>query len=152
MSFLNAVINKVEDEDLRERLQERVDLVQHKIKFMDKVAVACLDSQNAPVKDLESLISEVGGVLQDDIAQAKVLIYHEDGISMLQLMGMVPALLDASWPSVAYSRVYLWDDQAAVFEDAASAVAAMEDLAELLYPGYFVFGNEGKRWISFKTQ
>lgn len=152
MSFLNAVINKVGDEDLREQLQERVDLVQHKIKFMDKVSVACLDSQNAPVKDLESLISEVGGVLQDDIAQAKVLIYHEEGANMLQLMGTVPALLNDTWPSVAYSRVYLWDDQVSVFEDAASAVSAMEDLAELLYPGYFVFGNEGKSWISFKTQ
>ncbi|TCC98000.1 hypothetical protein [Pedobacter psychroterrae] len=152
MSFLNAVINKVEDGALRERLQERVDLVQHKIKFMDKVAVACLDTGNVLVKDLEGLINDAGGVLQDDAATARVVIYYENGSSMLQLMGLVPALLDAAWPSVEYSRVYLWDDQAAVAGNAAIAVDALEDLAEMLYPGYFVFGNEGKTWISFKTK
>ncbi len=152
MSFLNAVINKVEDGALRERFQERVDLVQHKIKFMDKVAVACLDTGNALVKDLEGLINDAGGVLQDDAATARVVIYYENGSSMLQLMGLVPALLDAAWPSVEYSRVYLWDDQAAVAGNAAIAVDALEDLAEMLYPGYFVFGNEGKTWISFKTK
>jgi len=152
MSFLNAAINKVEDGDLRERLQERVDLVQHKIKFMDKVAVACLNTANSPLGDLEGLINDAGGELQDDPAMARVLIYCEYGSSMLQLMGSVPALLDPAWPSVEYSRVYLWDDQTAVSDDAASMVDAFEDLAELLYPGYFVFGNEGKTWISFKTQ
>jgi len=152
MSFLNAVINKVEDQELRERLQERVDLVQHKIKFMDKVAVACLNTGNVLLSDLEGLINDAGGVLQDDAATARVVIYYENGSSMLQLMGVVPALLDPSWPSVEYSRVYLWDDEAAVTHTAGIAVDALEDLAEMLYPGYFVFGNEGKTWISFKTQ
>lgn len=152
MSFLNAVINKVEDGELKERLQERVDLVQHKIKFMDKVTVACLDTGNAVIKGLEGLINDAGGILQDDAATARVVIYYENGSSMLQLMGLVPALLDATWPAVEYSRVYLWDDQAASAGNAAIAVDALEDLAEMLYPGYFVFGNEGKTWISFKTK
>lgn len=152
MSFLNAVINKIEDEALREAFQERVDLVQHKIKFMDKVTVACLNTDNTLVKNLEGLIMDAGGELQDDAASARVVIYYEKGSSMLQLMGVVPALLDSSWPAVEYSRVYLWDDEAALVDNAELAVAALEDLAEMLYPGYFVFGNEGKTWISFKTQ
>jgi hypothetical protein len=152
MSFLNAVINKVEDADLRERLQERVDLVQHKIKFMDKIPVVCLDSSNEPVVNLEGLLSDAGGVLEVDPALARVLIYCEKGDGMVHLMGAVPPLLNSEWPAVQYSRVYLWDDVAAVEHDPLLAVNALEDLAELLYPGYFVFGNEGKTWINFKTQ
>ena len=152
MSFLNAVINRVEDEQLRENFQERVDIIQHKIKFMDKVAVACLDTKNNLSGDLKALIAEAGGVLQDDVNTARVVIYYEKSTSMLQLMGVVPSLLEKEWPSVEYDRVYLWDDEAAVADEADLAVNALEDLAEMLYPGYFVFGNEGKTWMSFKTQ
>ena len=152
MSFLNAVINRVGDEQLRENFQERVDIIQHKIKFMDKVAVACLDTRNNLKKDLEALIAEAGGVLQDDIHTARVVIYYEKSTSMLQLMGVVPSLLDKGWPAVEYDRIYLWDDEATMADEADVAVNALEDLAEMLYPGYFVFGNEGKTWMSFKTQ
>lgn len=152
MSFLNAVISRVEDEQLRESLQDRVDIIQHKIKFMDKVAVVFLDTENKLSKDLEGLINEAGGILQDDIHTARVVVYYEKSTSMLQLMGIVPALLNKDWPSVEYNRVYLWDDEAAVVDEAGVAVDALEDIAEMLYPGYFVFGNEGKTWISFKTQ
>ncbi|WP_449436159.1 hypothetical protein [Pedobacter steynii] len=152
MSFLNAVINRIEDEQMREDLQERVDIIQHKIKFMDKVAVAFLDTSNRLNEDLKELIAEAGGVLQDDVNTARVVIYYEKSIGMLQLMGIVPSLLNKDWPSVEYDRVYLWDDEAAIANEAGTAVAALEDLAEMLYPGYFVFGNEGKTWMSFKTQ
>ncbi|NRF40600.1 hypothetical protein [Pedobacter foliorum] len=152
MSFLNAVISRVEDEQLRESLQDRVDIIQHKIKFMDKVAVAFLDTENKLSKDLEGLINEAGGVLQDDINTARVVVYYEKSTNMLQLMGVVPTLLNKDWPSVEYNRVYLWDDEAAVADEAEVAVNALEDIAEMLYPGYFIFGNEGKTWISFKTQ
>jgi len=151
MSFLNAVINRVEDEQLRENFQERVDIIQHKIKFMDKVAVACLDTKNNLSEDLKELIAEAGGVLQDDVSTARVVIYYEKGTSMLQLMGVVPSLLDRDWPSVEYDRVYLWDDEDAITNEADVAVNALEDIAEMLYPGYFIFGNEGKTWMSFKT-
>lgn len=151
MSFLNAVINKVVDEELRESLQERVDIIQHKIKFMDKVTVACLDTKNRLLDDLEDIINVAGGVLQDEVSNARVLIYHEKDMSMLQLMGSVPALLKHDWPAVEYDRVYLYDD-GLLLTDASSAVDTLEDISEMLYPGYFVFGNEGKKWMSFRTK
>ena len=152
MSFLNAVINEVADAELSEQLAERVAIIQHKIKFMDKVTVAILDTDNAANGALEGLLNDAGGLLQEDPLTARVVIYCENGTGMLQLMGLVPALLTSEWPAVVYNRVYLWDDPASVFTDPSTAVEAMEDLAEMLYPGYFVFGNEGKTWISFKTQ
>ena len=149
MSFLNAVINKVEDEVLNEMLQERVDLVQHKIKFMEKVSVACLDTENHLNCDLEGVINDAGGILQADMNQARVIIYVEQGASMLGMMGVVPSLLQKEWPAVEYNRVYLFEDATAAFSDPQSLVDAFEDIAEMLYPGYFIFGNEGKTWMSF---
>jgi iron complex transport system substrate-binding protein len=35
------------------------------------------------------------------------------------------------------------------FNDPQYLIEVLEDLAEMLHPGYFVFGNEGKTWISF---
>jgi hypothetical protein len=43
MSFLIAALNQETDVEYREELQDRVDLILHKIKFMDKVPVICLD-------------------------------------------------------------------------------------------------------------
>ena len=149
MSFLNAVINNVEDEELREGLQERVGIIGHKIKFMDKVPVACLDLDNIPSAVLNVVIEAAGGEMQEDPLQAKVLLYHQTNSSMLELMGTVPALLNSGWPAVEFNRVYLMDDATAFFSDPESFVNTLEDIAEMLYPGYFVFGNEGKTWMSF---
>lgn len=149
MSFLNAVINKVENEMLNEELQERVDLIQHKIKFMEPVTVACLDTENHLNRDLEGIINDAGGILQQDVNQARVLIYVEKEASMLKMMGLLPSLLNKEWPAVEYNRVYLLDDQAAATKDPQEMVSLLEDIAEMLYPGYFVFGNEGKNWSSF---
>lgn len=152
MSFLAAVINKVKDEALREQLQERVDIIRHKIKFIDKVPVACLDSHNRLNYTLEEVILNAGGLLYDLTDSAKVVIYMEEGKTMLELMGVVPALVDDSWPAVEYNRVYLMNGQDLDTGNAEDMVTAMEDIAEMLYPGFFVFGNEGIDWLSFKMQ
>ncbi len=152
MSFLNSVINKVKDEGLREQLQDRKDIIEHKIKFMDKVPVACLDTNNNLNYVLEEVILSAGGVLYDFAQSAKVVIYMEKGKTMLDLMGIVPPLLDKSWPAVEYNRVYLMNGQDLDIADAEDLVTALEDIAEMLYPGFFVFGNEGIDWLSFKTQ
>jgi iron complex transport system substrate-binding protein len=149
MSFIEAGINRIEDQELKTALQERLDIVQHKIKFMDKVPVACLDTENKQNIVLRGVLEDAGGLLQEDPAQAKVLIYHELGTSMLDLMGIVPSLLHDEWPSVEYNRVYLMNDQVTDFENPEIAVSTLEDIAEMLYPGSFVFGNEGKTWSSF---
>ncbi|WP_316812507.1 hypothetical protein [Pedobacter heparinus] len=152
MSFLNAVINKVKDEALREDLQERAAIIQHKIKFMDKVPVACLDSHNNLNYALEEVIVDAGGLIHDFIATAKVVIYMEKGRTMLELMGVVPALLQKTWPAVAYNRVYLMNGLDLDLSDPEDLIALLEDIAEMLHPGSFVFGNEGIDWLSFKTQ
>ena len=152
MSFFNAIVNSVDDEGLRESLQERLDIVAHKIKFMEKVPVACLDTENWASTTLGDIIEAAGGLVQEDAMLAKVVIYHEPNIGMVELMGIVPSLLDPQWPAVTYNRVYLVENDALLEQDASALVGALEDVAEMLYPGYFVFGNEGRTWTSFGVQ
>lgn len=149
MSFLNALINNVEDEFLKEQLQDRVDIVAHKIKFMDKVPVVVLDAQNLANPILDQILDVAGGIIETDALKARVVIYQEQNSSMLSLMGIVPALLEREWPAVEYNRLYLMDELKGNFHDPEFLVALLEDVAEILYPGYFVFGSEGKLWISF---
>ncbi|EDM34587.1 hypothetical protein PBAL39_23938 [Pedobacter sp. BAL39] len=147
MSFLNGVINKLEEGEQTEELRDRLEIIQHKIKFMDKVPVACMDSDNRLNTTLEEFINFAGGVLEENPSQARVVIYFEPQRSMLDLMGLVPAMMQSEWPAVEYNRLYILDDQSAT--SAEDLVVLVEDIAEMLYPGYFVFGNEGKNWMSF---
>lgn len=149
MSFLNAVINNVEDEELREELQERVDIILHKIKFMDKVPVAILDSYNSASSLLNVVIEAAGGERKDDIMEAQIVIYHEPRVGMLEMMGIIPSLLNEEWPAVKFKKIYIMDDQSAYLSDPQHFVDTLEDIAEMLHPGYFVFGNEGKNWTGF---
>jgi len=152
MSLLTELINNIADEELREQYQERVEIVQHKIKFMDRVPVACLDAMNRPVVELNNLLEAAGGDVKEDPLQARVLIYYAKELGMIQMMGTVAGLLEPAWPSVEYNNVYIWEELPFAAFNGAAAVDALEDLVEMLYPGYFVFGNEGQTWVSFKTQ
>lgn len=149
MSFLNAAINNVEDEFVKEQFHDRVDIVRHKIKFMDKVTVTVLDASNQVNHHFDQLIDVAGGQVMENPAEARVVIYAAEGSSLLNLMGLVPALIEKEWPAVTYNRLYLMDAEAMTTVQVADAIDLLEDLAELLNPGTFVFGNEGKRWMSF---
>ncbi len=149
MSFLNELINSENDEILREELHERIALVAHKIKFMDKVPVVCLDTFNLPNVMLTYEINEAGGILETDILGAVYLIYYQSGKTLNDLMREVPALLDPSWPAVKNGRIILLNDDVNKDRTATNAVTLIEDFAEMLHPGSFIFGYEGDKWIRF---
>ncbi|MGF1923595.1 MAG: hypothetical protein ACQUHE_05410 [Bacteroidia bacterium] len=151
MSFLNELINSVTDEELREQLHERVDIVIHKIKFMEKVPVACLSIENKVHPPLDHLIELAGGELVHDPLVAKVLIYFEYQTGIAALMGKVVASLLPQWPAVKYNHVYLVDDERVLAKEPQDWVERLEDIAEMLHPGFFVFGNEGKAWVNFSA-
>jgi hypothetical protein len=151
MSFLNALINNVDHEELREELQERVDIILHKIKFMDKVPVITLDSDNTFSSLLNVVLEAAGGEPKEDAMEARVVIYHEPRVGMLEMMGIIPGHLNKEWPAVQFNRVYILDDQSAYLSDPEHFVNTLEDVVEILYPGYFVFGNEGRNWTGFSV-
>lgn len=149
MSFLNELINSENDEILRDELQERVDIVTHKIKFMDKVPVVCLDTANAQNLFLANEINAAGGLLETDILGAVYLIYYEPGKTLNDLMREVPSLIDAEWPAVKNGRIVLLSDSGQTSRSALETIMLIEDFAEMLHPGSFIFGFEGEKWIRF---
>ncbi|KQC02738.1 hypothetical protein [Pedobacter sp. Hv1] len=149
MSFLNEVINSENDEFLREELHDRVDIVTHKIKFMDKVPVICLTTGNEIQHALDHLIELAGGELVPIALEAKVIIYFEHQAGIGSLIGKVVGAISPQWPAVTYNHVYVMDDQHSLVKLAPEMVTVLEDIAEMLHPGFFVFGNEGKNWINF---
>jgi hypothetical protein len=151
MSFLNELINTENDEILREELQERVAIVSHKIKFMDKVHVVCLDTFNMQNLLLADEINEAGGILDTDILGAVYIVYYQPGKTLNDLMREVPSLLDVNWPAVKNGRIILLNDDVNKLQTPTNAVLLVEDFAEMLHPGYFVFGGEGDKWIRFSV-
>lgn len=149
MSFLNELINSENDEILREELHERVAIVTHKIKFMDKVPVICLTTDNELQPALTHLIELAGGELVDLALDAKVLIYFEYQQGIATMIGHVAAAISPQWPAVTYNHVYIMDDSLILAKGPADVVVQLEDIAEMLHPGFFVFGNEGKNWVNF---
>ena len=149
MSSLTALINSENDVVLHEELQERLDIVSHKIKFMDQVPVVCLDTFNMPNVALFEEINAAGGILETDILGAVYIIYYQPGKTLNDLMREVPSLIDPEWAAVKNGRIILLNDDVNKQRNAANGVTLIEDFAEMLHPGYFIFGGEGDKWIRF---
>lgn len=149
MSFLNELINSESDENLREELQERVDIVTHKIKFIDKVPVICFTSNNEIQSALDHLIELAGGEIVPFAIDAKVIIYFEHQNGIANMLGNVVGAIAPEWPAVTYNKVYIVDDSLVLAKQASDLVSNLEDIAEMLHPGFFVFGNEGEKWVNF---
>ncbi|MFD2286354.1 hypothetical protein GJU39_00335 [Pedobacter petrophilus] len=148
MSFLNDLFIGL-DAAIREDLQERLDIVEHKIKFMDKVPVALLDASNTPGYLLSEEITFAGGMLETDILSAVFIIYYQPGKTLTDLMREVPSALGEDWQAVKNNRVILLNDDTTRERTAENVVSLIEDLAEMLHPGSFIFGHEGDKWIRF---
>ena len=150
MTLLNELINSEIDISLKEEFQDRLSIVIHKIKFMDKVPVCCLDLNNQIQPLLNNLISLAGGQLVNNIQQAKTVIYFESHQNIENLMAKVASLIDSSWPASTYKSIYLLSDNFTK-NDISNVLSVLEDIAEILHPGSFVFGNEGKFWLNFEA-
>jgi len=148
MSFLNDLFTGLDAAKLEE-LQERYDIVEHKIKFMDKVPVVCLDVSNNPGYLLAEEIALAGGMAEADVFSAVYVIYYQPGKTLTDLMREVPSVLNTEWPAVQNNRIILLNDDVNRERTAENAVALIEDLAEMMHPGSFIFGHEGDKWIRF---
>ncbi|RZJ81046.1 MAG: hypothetical protein EOO47_05560 [Flavobacterium sp.] len=116
---------------------------------MDKVPVVCLDTTNMQNFLLTEEINAAGGVFTADVLGAVYIVYYQEGKSLNDLMREVPSLIDAEWPAVKNGRIVLLNDSVDKQRNASNAVSLIEDFAEMLHPGYFIFGYEGDKWIRF---
>lgn len=144
-----TILQGVENAELREIFTERLELVEHKLKFIESMPIAFVGMSNEANLALLPYVEAAGGMLVDAANLGVYVIYGEEGAGLNTLMAKVPALIDQEWQAVKNNRVALIDLDFYNLEEVKDRVSFVEDLAEILHPGFFIFGNEGNAWIRF---
>jgi iron complex transport system substrate-binding protein len=145
--------------ELTEELQERVDLIKHKLKFIEqRPTVACIEKLEpgllagaifAELVDIAGGINIVGAVFEQD---PDIIIVMPQGYPIVRSMNEISMLLQlpgfADLKAVKNNRLYIADgDQ---YFNNSHLVDSIEILAEIINPKQFIFGYEGEGWIKFE--
>ena len=169
-----ATVLKVPDagERLLEELNERVDIVRHKLKFVEsKPTVACiewLDPMMISGNCVPELVTIAGGV--PILAQAgkhspyvdwadiqaqnpDVILLMPCGFSIERTMREINILLQQpgfnDLKAVINNRIYIADGNQYFNRPGPRIVDSVEILAEIIHPKQFIFGYEGNGWVKF---
>jgi iron complex transport system substrate-binding protein len=157
---------------LIEDLQERIDIIRHKLKFMEnKPAVACIEWIEPMMVSgnwVPELVSIAGGVpiLADpgkhspyvkweELQQQdpEVIIVMPCGFSIERTMKEINTLLQlpgfGELKAVKNDRFYIADGNQYFNRPGPRIVDSIEILAEIIHPKQFIFGYEGNGWIKF---
>lgn len=157
---------------LIEDLQERVDIIRHKLKFMEnKPTIACiewLEPMMASGNWVPELVNIAGGVpilaengkhspyvKWEDIQQQNpdVLVVMPCGFSVGRTMKEVDLLLQlpgfSEMKAIKNDRFYIADGSQYFNRPGPRIVDSIEILAEIIHPKQFTFGYEGNGWIKF---
>ena len=142
---------------LTEELQERVDIIKHKLKFIEqKPAVACIvDLENIALADstIAQLVSIAGGAADAQLLDPDIIIIMPAGAAIEETIKGIDQLFQlpgfADLKAVKNNRLYITDGQRYFNNDEALLVDEIEILAEIINPKQFIFGYEGNAWIKF---
>jgi len=150
---------KLEDPEKAEFLEEEVNIMIHKLKFLleESFPSVVILSQEDDFEPLfsESLHEKVilsGGRLLNDKHENPnviVLLQHDES-----LYSSLPELLGQSWltQSLAYQNNAIFIIEYPNFgRDLHTYLTETEILAEILQPKYFYFGHEGNGWTKFEV-
>ncbi|GGB24061.1 MULTISPECIES: cobalamin-binding protein [Mucilaginibacter] len=158
--------------ELIESLQERVDIIKHKLKFIDsKPTVACIEWLEPLMISgnwVPGLVDIAGGtpvlaqegkhspyIEWDEILQQdpEIIVVMPCGFSIERTMREINLLLDrpgfASLKAVKNDRFYIADGNQYFNRPGPRIVDSIEILAEIIRPKQFIFGYEGEGWIKF---
>ena len=157
---------------LIEDLQERVDIIRHKLKYVEsRPTVACIEWLEPMMVSgnwIPELVTIAGGngilaqagkhspyVKWEDIQEhnPEVIIIMPCGFSIERTMREVDLLLNlpdfAAMQAVKNNRVYIADGNQYFNRPGPRIVDSVEILAEIIHPKLFNFGYEGDGWIKF---
>ncbi len=170
-TFLDA---KNAGEFLVENLQDRLDLIQHKLKFFpDKPTVACIEWLS-PMRVAGNWVPEMveiaGGqpILVEIGKQSAyiewqslldqnpdIIVIMPNGFTIARTLQEIALLLTLpQWGSinaVKNNRVYIADGKAYFNRCGPRLIDSVEILAEIINTKYLNFGFEGQGWIKFET-
>ena len=165
ITILGEISNRVDlATSLTEAIEESVAIIVHKLKFIElehRPLVYFLHGiepvYSEPSDYLEQLTRLAGGRVEvlDDTAefQPQVLIVASNQ-PVQEVLGKLPLVLStAFWqgtPAVQQDNVYIVQPE--VFRSPGmNFIEDLEILAEILHPGYFIFGHESRAWLSFQS-
>jgi iron complex transport system substrate-binding protein len=142
--------------ELAEELQERIDLIKHKLKFIEqKPAVACianLDTLSLADNSIAELVSIAGGASENQFNDPDIIIVMPVGYAISQTMQQMDRLLQLpdfnDLKAAKNNRVYIADGNFDI-TNAEQLVILTEVLGEIINPKQFIFGYEGEKWIKF---
>lgn len=158
-------VNTVSSE-VGEELQERIDIIVHKLKFFpEKPKVACITEIN-PLSLSTSRISDsiniAGGVALENLSwdelqsqNPAIIIIMLSGYTIQETMAEIHHFITLpNWSdldAVKNNRVYIADSENYFETEGEKAVDALEAIAEMITPKYFNFGLEGMAWVKFEV-
>ena len=157
---------------LMEDLQERVDIIRHKLKYVEsRPSVACIEwleplmvsgnwvPELVSIAGGSSILAEAGKhspfVQWDDILDAdpEIIVVMPCGFSIERTMREIDLLLNlpgfAAMRAVKANRLYIADGNQYFNRPGPRIVDTIEIMAEIIHPKLFTFGNEGNGWIKF---
>jgi iron complex transport system substrate-binding protein len=150
-------------EALPEQLQERIDIIIHKLKFIEQkptvAVITSLDPLLLAGLDLNELAGIAGGTLItgdiDSLYQQNpdIIILMPEGSLIEQTVSQIGELLQIAGftdlKAVKNNRFYIAEGARILTDTAEQTVNAIELLAEIINPKQFIFGHEGEGWIKF---
>jgi iron complex transport system substrate-binding protein len=163
-----------QSEALIEHLEERINIIRHKLKFIEvKPTVACIEWFSPMMLAgnwTPGLVDIAGGkaILVEDgkhspfidfdrvkEANPDILIIMPCGYSIEQSLKEINLLIElpgwAELNAVANNRVYIADGNQYFNRSGPRIVDSLEILAEIIQPKQFIFGYEGTGWIRFNV-
>jgi iron complex transport system substrate-binding protein len=157
---------------LLEELNERVDIIRHKLKFIEsKPTVACIEWLQPLMLSgnwVPDLVSIAGGtsILTEtgkhspyvewfdiQVQDPDILVVMPCGFSIQRTLKEIDLLLQlpgfSEMKAVKNNRVYIADGNQYFNRPGPRIVDSIEILAEIINPKQFSFGYEGDGWIKF---
>jgi len=157
---------------LIEDLQERVDIIRHKLKYVDsRPTVACIEwleplmvsgnwiPEVVSIAGGTSILAEAGKhspfIKWDDIrlANPDVIVVMPCGFPIERTMKEMNILLElpgfAELSAVKSNRIYITDGNQYFNRPGPRIVDSLEIISEIIHPKLFTFGYEGSGWIKF---
>lgn len=161
-------------DELIEDLEERIDIIRHKLKFIDqKPKVACIEwlsplmvagnwtPELVEIAGGTSILAEKGQhspfISFEDVVQADpdILVVMPCGFSIERTLQEIGVLLEQpGWTDLAAvknNRVYIADGNHYFNRSGPRIVDSIEILAEIIHPRQFMFGFEGEGWVRFEV-
>jgi len=158
--------------DLLERMQERLDLIKHKLKFItQKPTVACIEwlsplmiagnwtPEMVEIAGGQAILAQIGkhspAIPWLDLVQAdpEILVVMPCGFNIGQTLKEMDLLLQQTYfqdlQAVKNNKLFIADGNQYFNRSGPRIVDSVEILAEIINPKQFIFGYEGEGWIKF---